>query len=462
MRVLLVDPHFIEERNEYLEMVSGVLPSLGILSIAAVLRKEHEVSVLDCQFHNFKSASKTIQQYQADIVAIQATTPWIGPALRLASIAKTSGATVVLGGWHPAVEPMQSLSTGDVDAVILGEGEYTLLEVCTTLGSGKPLARVKGIAFLKEQELFHTEQRPAIADLNRLPMCAWDLVDVEQYFSPSISRKRRESIVLVASRGCPWRCSFCSQTMFGHSFRSRDSRLVVEEMRLLYEQYGKRDFTFYDDVFTYPRSRIEQFCRHLITEGMDISWCCETRADLLDRQLLRFMKKAGCYGIGFGVESGNDSVRERVNKQLRADTITRAAHLIREEGMRSKAYFMIGFPDETPSQVQDTIRLATTLPVDFQIIDFFYPLPGTDIYEEALRKGCLLGNESFNGFGRLPILNYVPDTLNVEFLKSTYHKAYRQIYWHPKRVARYLLSVRSGDDLKKALCATWQLWRTKS
>lgn len=457
MRVLLADPHFIGQGNRIVETVAGALPSLGILSIASVLRKEHEVAVLDCQFHTYDSAAKEMRRFCPDLVAISATTPWIEPALTLAQVAKGIDARVVLGGPHPTLNPQECLENSAVDAVLLGESEETMVEFCNAAEEGESFSKVRGLALLSGGRIMKTQPRSVISDLDTLPMHAWDLVPTERYLAPSVSRKSRESIVLVASRGCPWHCSFCSQTLFGHRFRARSPRLIIEEMRYLHECYGKRDFTFFDDIFTFPRRRIEEFCRLLIKEKLNVEWCCETRADLVERTLLDLMKKAGCYQVGFGAESGNDNVLKRIHKQLTVSTIARAARLINEAGLRSKASFIIGFPGETEREVLDTVKLATSLPLTFPFVQFFNPLPGTDIYDEAMRKGKQLGKERSSYLARLRGIDYVPDILSSEFLLSTYEKAHRQMYWHPKRVMRYLMNIRSLDDVRKAFFGGMQI-----
>ena len=461
MRILLVDPHFIGRRDRGAEIVGGLLPSLGILSLASVLRKEHEVAVLDCQFHTNESAAEEIRRFCPDLVALSATTPWIQLALRLGEVAKSIGSLVVLGGPHPTVNPQECLEKGTVDAVILGEAEETLVEFCKAVENGEPLSKVQGLAILRRGKTVKTRPRPVIPDLDILPMHAWDLVPTKRYMAPSVSRKSKESIVLVTSRGCPWHCSFCSQTLFNHKFRARSPSLIIEEMRYLHERYGKRDFTFFDDVFTFPRTRIEEFCRLMIEEDLDVEWCCLTRLDLLDRNLLYLMKRAGCYQVDFGVESGNDTILRRVNKQLTVNTIIKATHLIKEAGLRSNASFIIGFPGETEDEVRETVRLATTLPLDYSVIQFFNPFPGTDIYDEAMRKGSLLGKERSSYIPQLSGIDYVPDSLSFEFLLSTYEHAYRKICWHPRRVMRYLRNIRSPDDIKKALYATMQVLMIK-
>ena len=457
MRILLVDSHFVGQQNHSLEMIAGRLPSLGLLSIAAVMRKQHEVSILDCQFHSTESARREILHAGADLVAVSATTPWKREAFMLAGMAKDTKAFVVMGGHHASIAPEECLATGVADAVVLGESDATFPELCTALEAGFPISHVKGIGFLQGGSFLKTAPRPLIEDLDRLPMPAWDLVPTREYFSSSVSRKHKESIVLVTSRGCPWKCSFCSQTIFGHRFRARSARLIIEEMRYLHERYGKRDFTFFDDVFTLPRKRILEFCKLLIQERMDVHWSCETRGDLVDKEILSLMRRAGCHTIGFGVESGNQSVLDHINKSLRLRTVERAARIIREAGIRSKAYFLIGLPGETEEHVKETLRFARSLPVDFPVVDFFYPLPGTDIYEKAMSEGELLGNEQCNNLGRLRTLNYVPHTLTPEFLSREYMGTYRRIYLGPWKSLRYVTGIRSVDEVGKAMHAVWRL-----
>src|SRR3989344_1061625 len=459
MRVLLVDPHYVGQQNRTLQEVSGVLPALGLLSVAAVLRRDgHEVKILDCQFHDLDGALGEIRHSAADLVAMGTTSTWIRKAHLLACEAKRRGAIVVLGGPEATVNPKECLSTGDVDLVTDGESEDTMRELCQAIEAGRDWSGVSGIQYLREGALHHTGQRAVLPDLDSLPMHAWDLLPVNRYFVGSVTRTCKESIGLVTSRGCPWKCSFCSQTVFGRRLRTRSPRLIIEEMRHLHDKYGKRDFALMDDVFTVPRKKVEEFCSLLIKEGMDVKWCCATRADLLDRPLLTLMKASGCYEISFGVESGSQEMLDHLKKQLPLSTVWRASRLMREVGLRSKAYFMIGLPGETPEQVRQTLRLAETLPLDFPLIIFYNPVRGTGSYEEAMTRGKVLGNEGSDSLGRLRILNYVPDSLDETFLLQMYRRAYRRIYWHPKRVLRYFLRyTHSFDDLRKGFSSARQI-----
>lgn len=457
MRILLIDPSFISPKRRVNTSISGALPSLGVLGLASVLRKEHDVRVLDCQFHTSASAADEISHFHPDVAAFSVTTPWLEPALELASVAKRSGAHVVMGGPHPSVVPQECLSTGGADVAVIGEAEETLPELCRALETGSRIRDVKGIAFLDGNDVGRSLPRPPVPDLDSLPMGAWDLVPMQNYIGCSISRSRKESIALVTSRGCPWSCSFCSQALFGHRYRARSPRLVIEEMRHLYHSYGKREFIFYDDVFTYPRQRIEEFCHLLISEQLDVRWCCESRADLLDSTLLRLMKQAGCIEVGFGVESASQAQLDLLNKRLDLSAVWRAARLIREARMRSKAYFIIGFPGETGSEVLETVGLATSLPVDFPLVQFFNPLPGTGIYEIALKEGKVLGDERTSYLAGMRGLNYVPDSLSAGFLCAAYERAFRKAYWDPRRVLRYALSISSCDDVSKAIRAVWEI-----
>src|SRR3989344_1031107 len=464
MRVLLVDPQYVGEHDRTVEALSGVLPSIGMLSVAAVLRRDgHDVSVLDCQFHSMGSALAEVAHCQADLVAISLSGPWSAKELALAGEAKQSGAIVVVGGPFATVNPQECLSSGDVDLLTLGESEETMRELCHLISNGFDRSRVRGIQYLACDTLQRTPERRQIADLDALPMPALDLVPVERYFSPSVSRTCKESIVLVTSHGCPWRCSFCSQTVFGHSLRTRSPRLVVEEMRYLRERHGKRDFMFFDDVFTVPRKRVESFCRMLMEEEMDVAWGCVTRADLLDRPLLDLMKRAGCYEVGFGVESGSQAMLDRIGKELSLKTIWRAARDIRNAGLRAKAFFIIGLPGESREQVMQTLRLAESLPVDFPLITFYQPIRGTPGYAEAQRSGTILNNYGSDPLARQRSLNFVPDSLDEAFLSEMYRQAYRRIYWHPRRVLRYILRhARSLDDLEKGISSVRQFLRASA
>ena len=290
-------------------------------------------------------------------------------AVEIANIAKRINpkVKVIFGGVGATFLYHHLLKNFDcIDYIVIGEGEYTFLELIRSLESNeKDLSKIKGIAYKRDVEIIKTEEREFISNLNELP-------------TPSKYFKYRH---LCSSRGCPWNCIFCgSPKLWKRRIRFRSPKNFVEEIELLYKK-GVNLFYFADDNLTIDKKRTIEICRDILERGLDISWYAISRVNYIDEEILYWMRMAGCIQISYGVESGSEKIRRRLNKPLKKQDIVRAFDLTKRYGILPRAYFIYGCPGETWDTINETIDLIYEIkPLSclFYILDIF---PGTELYE---------------------------------------------------------------------------------
>ena len=371
MRVLLIYPYFVEERIR----AEDIRPvPIGLYSVAAVLKDEgHDVEILNWhEIHKTPARIKeTLIRKKPDVIgfSILHGNRWGG--IELARVAKEvdPGVTVVFGGigatflWEHFLRHFP-----EIDFVILGEGEYPFLHLLRALKkAGEPdLERIPGIAFRKQGEFVSTGRAQSIQDLDELPIPA-------KYFTYQH---------VSSSRGCAWKCTFCGSPRFwGKRIRFRSPRHFVEELEMLFRK-GVTFFYVSDDAFTIDKERVIEICRRILERKLGITWYAISRVNCVDEEMLVWMRKAGCIQISYGIESGSETIRKRLKKQISRDQIKRAFDLTTRCGILSRAYFIYGSPGETWETVQETIDLTMEikpLSAIFYILDIF---PGTELYAD--------------------------------------------------------------------------------
>ena len=363
---------------------TSLLPA-GLLSLDAVLRRAgHQVTLANLSGLGWDRVRQLLQRLRPQLVGISQFTHNRVESLRLASLAKEldPACLVVLGGPH-ATHAWPELLAGhpELDAVVLGEGEATLVELLECHAAGASLAGVAGIAYREGTDCLKSAPRPAIADLDLLPVPGADTGE-----SVGVDYRRQLEFV-ITSRGCPASCLFCSSPLFwGRGVRFRSPRSVVAEIRLLKERYGLVYFSFRDDTFTADRARVLEICRLLEQERLHILWNCQSRVTAVDQEMLVAMKRAGCECIQFGVESGSPQMLKALGKRILPADVERAAQAVRRVGINLSVYLITGIPGETEEDLQQTLGLIGRIrPQDGQVSPLVY-YPGTQLFAKAVRE----------------------------------------------------------------------------
>lgn len=382
-------------------------PPLGVMYIAAVLREIADVEIMDMSvLKNLGEVAAALEKAKPDIVGISTETVYAKSALKVAEMAKQlfPECSVHMGGPHPSVLPENTLQDKNIDAVVLGEGERTIVDMVNAIGNGDSLTNVKGIGFKQDGKMIFTEKRDFIENLDELPYPARDLMPMQAYLNeiphppmpyPSTS--------MVVGRGCPYNCSFCQPTchlMFGKKIRYRSPEKCVDEMELLVEKYRVKGVSIQDDLLTMNKKWAITFCEQIIDRGIDVSWRCNSRINTINDEVLKMMRKAGCINIKFGVESGSQKILDAMNKGITVAQTEKAFELCRLNGIAPLANLMIGYPGENMEDLGMTLELVKRIEPDHIEISITSPVFGTYLYEMAKSKGILLIENDFDKFER--------------------------------------------------------------
>jgi len=406
--------------------------------------------------------SQVLREERPDLVGITANTIQIKAAWRVAQEIKAEVALpIVLGGPHPTLLPQESAQRPEVDIVVRGEGEATWADLCQKWEGGASLEEAEGISYSQNGRVVHNPDRPLIADVDSLPFPAHHLFKMERYtnLQPTLDTVQGKSFSIITSRGCPYRCTYCSQIL-PRVWRMRSPENVVAEWRWLVKDLGAREIGVLDDSFNIDRQRVLAICDLLVSEGLNhVPWIMINgiRANLVDEELLGRMREAGCIRTAFGVESGNQKILDTViDKRLTLEEIRAAFRAAKSVGMETIGFFIIGLPGETEETIEDTIRFACELDPLVANFSMATPFPGTEMREVVLEKGRLLAQdwEDYAFFEDKP--SFEMDGLPAELVERKWREAYRRFYLRPSRIVRTLLRKKTWLDLPRTARMAWR------
>lgn len=365
------------------------IPPLGIAYIAAFLRENNikvDIIDLDLEREKFKNISNHILPLNPDLIGIGGLTLQMENAYRIAKIIKniSNDIIVVTGGAHPSALPEQTLREGEgnIDIVVVGEGEYTLLDIV----KNRSWDEIPGIIYIKNNKICRNKPREPISNLDSLPLPARDMLKIERYrgWGPL---KKVPSTHLIASRGCPFDCIFCSEkAVFGRNHRRREPRIIVDEIEYLMNEYGMKEISFYDDLFTLKKDWVISICQEIIQRGIKIDWKVLSRVDTVDYKILKYMKEAGCWIIFYGFESGSQKILDNIRKKQTVEQNIKAAELTRKAGIEMHGFFMIGNIAETEETVYQTIKIARKIKPKHYQFTIVRPDPGSDLYNSYVQE----------------------------------------------------------------------------
>jgi anaerobic magnesium-protoporphyrin IX monomethyl ester cyclase len=431
LHVTLVNPPYPKGAHQH-----PPFTPLGLGYLAAVLEKnKYEVDVIDCQalrlsYDDFKIE---LSKRQPDIVGMTSTTLTYKSALRIAKIAKEvhPKCLTVLGGVHVTFWDDKALQEcPDLDVVVRKEGENTILELVQKLETGKSFSGVLGITYRKDGKIVKNADRPYIEDLDSLPFPAHHLWPIER-----LRKYGKVIFPLMTSRGCVFWCEFCSAVrMFGRRFRMRSPKNVVDELEYLHNTYGADNFTFYDDTFTINQPRTAEICKEIINRKLKIQWDCETRVDMVTKELLLTMREAGCYAIWYGVESGSQRIIDAMGKGFSLKQVMRAFKWAKEAGLMVVAGTILGSPGETKETAWETIKFVERLNPDDVGFYIATPYPGTPMYDLVKEKGWLRVTD-FDKYDTATPIFELP-TLSMQELREIREQAFQRFYLRPTYVLR--------------------------
>jgi len=456
-KIILIYPPFpmAERYGKGLAQIGTCLPPLGLLSLGAVLENNgYEVRVYDSDLRNsdIEQLVAHVKEYDPDFVGIYCNTSNYHRVVNYASnIKKIKNYPICLGGPHPVIEPEEILKNKNIDYIVMGEGELTIIEFLEFLNGKKDLFLVKGLAFKKDDgSIVVNSRRELIQDLDSLPMPARHLVEIGKYRPSPHHYKHLPMATMIVSRGCPFGCLYCaSRNVWGRNYRMRSVPKVIEEIKFLIQKYKIRNINFWDDLWGAKPGWTEEFCQKMMDEKIKISWSCERRVDTVNLETLKMMKKAGCYSIFYGIESFDQECLDAVNKGIKVEQAQKAMEFTKKAGIEVRANFILGLPNETPEKVKVMVKKICKINPDYIKFNILTPYPGTALYQEVKkgRWGTFKEDpdKSTGYFATFLPYGYK----SFEELEGMRRYAFRKFHFRPRYIFARLKKIRSWHDIKK-------------
>ncbi len=432
-------------------------PPLGAASLSAYLRRElhPDTSMCDMSFERrpFEALSKRLSYYKPDLVAVSVLTPQLSAAIETCRLARRAcpGSVIAVGGPHATVLPEDTLERTGADLVYCGEGERGFLR----FAGGEPAATIPGACFRRGKETVRIPGMLLVEDLDQLPIPDRSLFDMEKYFRHWYSMDRVDPRLkgtsVMATRGCPFSCTFCQPTLseiFGRRIRKRSPASVADELDHLKRIYGIGAFMFEDSTFVVDAPWVHAICDELVARKLNLSWCCNVRADLLEEDLLAHMKQAGLAKINMGVESASQRVLDSIyEKGITVEGVTRALGMARDMGIAVQGYFMLGAPGETLEEMQQTIDFAVRSPFDDALFDITTPFPHTELWNRSRH----LISRDYADFDCFHNSVYDLPGIAPGQIESLKKKAFWRFYLHPSRILRTAATVLGPRNIARTL-----------
>jgi radical SAM superfamily enzyme YgiQ (UPF0313 family) len=426
--------------------------SLEHLGVVCIVR---DYPMENVSWDGFKS---DLKEFNPDFLIISTTTPTLEFDMKACTLAKKRNkAVVTIAKGAQIVEEAKEVLKRypDLDIGINGEYEFAVQEIVS-----HDLSTVKGITYRKGDEICQTEERPRLEDLDKLPLPARHLLKNELYTAPDTGKP---IAFILTGRGCPCRCIYCAVCVAsGHKLYVRSVDSVLKEIEQCYDKFGIREFFFRSDTFTWYEDWVVELCKGIVKRKFKIRWGTNSRVSTISEKRIAWMKKAGCYVIGFGIESGNQEMLNKMKKGITLDQARKAIELCRKYKIKSYTLFMFGLPWETKETAEDTIRFAKELNGDFADFMIAYPLPGTEFYDIAKRDKLFKGRLSGFDYAHPVTHSY---HLSTEEIIKFRDRAIREFYLRPGYIMKTILGIRSPrvfvSYIKHGLLLVWHMIKKK-
>lgn len=414
--ILLLQPPVTIKQDDIATF--GIFPPIGLLYIASALEKEgYDVEIVDMLAEAVDNKKllpggkirvgmskdqiiSLLSPKKPSVIGISNNfTTFSHDAIILAKTVRETlpDALIVMGGAHASMEYESILRTGYVDCVVIGEGEETFVELIKGFKDRniKEAKSIKGTVWFENGHILKNNFREPVQNLDELPIPAYHLLPMDKYIwqrQANFAYAMRYPIGhMITTRGCINNCIFCSTTKHFKRFRKRSVDNVLAEMKLLIDNYGIREFHFHDDSFMSDIEHVRMFCNRLLDEKMDIKWQVSQgiNSNRLDRDLLKLMRDSGMYRVGFPIESGSVDMLKYIRKPINLDKVKSLINVCNELGIYCFGCFMIGFPEETKEQIEETISFIMQTSLDYIKVSITQPLAGSVLYNEYKKLGLL-------------------------------------------------------------------------
>ncbi len=429
---------------------------MGLAYVAAALEKNgFQVQLLD----NYL-LEKPIEEVKAEVaklnpkmVGITCSSVTYSRVIETAKAVKeiVSDCKIVVGGWHASYEPETLLKNPEVDYVVMGEGERAMVQLAMFCEKGeKSLApsAIAGVAYRQNGKVIKNP-RQVITNMDEIPFPAWHLLPMDNYNRAIEYLDVKPVDNMSIARGCPFNCAFCETTgLMGRTCRTFSPKRVVDEIKYLMANFGTKGIYFINDNFTIKKQETIELCQLIRQSKLDLQWVCDTRADLISRDLLQEMKAAGCKTIWFGVESGSPRILQKINKGLTVEQTERAFEMCRDEGIQTACSFMLGIPGETVDDMKKSFKFARKLNPDFCRWNIYIAVPGSAMYDEVIQNHLYEKIEDYAAYVKTADFDYasllkIQGQFHMSFNKSPkriFHKINRDGLWVTLKKAPMMFS----------------------
>jgi len=437
--IIFINPPYerIARGYEFVKHITNNSPSLGLLHLAAEVREHgYTPSIIESDIFNMdtKQVAKKVIKQRPQYVGITLFTVGVWGAAEIARLIKKElpETTIIVGGPHISSMGTETITRfKEFDYAVDGEGEKVLMELLEALEQDKNLFEVPGVIYRDKSFVRKTPGKPVNKILDELPYPAWDLLpDFPKAYKPAIYDFPRGPVATIAaSRGCPFHCKFCDTSTFGAKVRHYSPKVVFDMMKQLHEKYGVNHIGFVDDLFLASKVRVEELCNLILEDGLKMTWSCTARVDTVKPSVLNLMKKAGCWEISFGLETGSNDLLKKMDKLAEVEKSAQAVQWTDAAGIRTKGLFMLGFPGEDEHTINQTKDFIRSIPMTIMNLTKFTPYPGSPIYRDIYGTNIRDDHwEKMNG------MNFVwaPEGITVKELDRHYQEILKAFYQRPQ------------------------------
>ncbi len=437
---------------------------LGLMYLAGVARDlfgKEAVRLIDANVlqKDYDWVAKEIKKEDPKIVIGNITAPTLYHDTKLADVVKENS-SAYYGTWGPipsAIHDKMFKDFPNLDFIIDNEPEDTLKELLQNFESGKknPFAGVKGLTYRTGKTYKFNGYRPLAPNLDHLPIPFYEGVPMKLYRTPF--NRRRPMTIMRTSRGCPASCTFCITggqcdiyRGYGKPWRAYSAERALKEIELVVKEFGVREINFFDPEFTIDKKRVQDIAKGIIERNLDVVWNCTARVDYVDFETLKWMKKSGCYGVAYGVESADEGILKRVKKNITLSQVESAIILTKAAGIKPSTFFMVGLPGETKETMKKTFDFAYYLMRKYHIrpqCTIATPYPGTCFFKEAVENKWIKTDIS-NFDQTLASIEY--PTVSKEDLQEFHDMFYKKIAMNPIRLFWRVLEIRNPEEIYNA------------
>jgi len=461
-RVLVINAPFIKDfcrtqRWPSRTRARVLRPPEWLAYVTAVLEnKSIDVRLYDFPANDWdkNKLGDIVREKRPDFVVFDSTTPSIYSDIDCCGIVKrVSNARTIMVGPHVSVFPYETLqlAEGSLDVVCIGEYDYTVYDV---INNWRDLRKIKGIAYFDNGKFYKTEPREFIEDLDNLPFPAWKHLNLWRYYA---GMRLYPFMNIIGGRGCPFRCTFClwPQVMHGHKYRLRSAKNIVDEIEYdikLFPPVKRGEIFFEDDTFTANKEHVYSICEEILRRNLKITWSVNARVDLIDMELFRLMKRAGCRALWLGIESGVQEVLANMKKGIKIDQIRHFVELSKKAGLHPHGCFVLGMPGETKETMQKTIDFAMELKLPSLQFSAAVPYPGTEYFKYCEEQNLLRAKQWSDWLEdgeQSSVVDY-PGLSRGEINRAV-DFALKKHYFRPTYMINFLLRTRSIYDLYRKL-----------